>query len=241
MPRTGMNPGRGKTSDFVLERVTIAVLTYVPNDVGYFKDRFDVMRACLESIQKNTNVPFNLMVFDNGSEDRVVEYLRKQHQAGNIDFLTFSGQNIGKINALRMMFHAAPGEIIAYCDDDVFFLPGWLERHLEVIDVYPDVGAVTGTYIKSHMKMSVESTIKFAGRPDVKMEKGNLVSREIERHYIENMGRTWEKYQKEIENVEDVRITFKGVQTFASAGHHQFVAVKERILKALPVSWSHNL
>ena len=89
--------------------------------------------------------------------------------------------------------------------------------------------------------MSVKSTMKFAKKRDVKMEHGNLISKELERHYIENMGRTWEKYQQEIEGVEDVRLTFKDVQTFVSAGHHQFVAVKERILKALPAAWSSNL
>ncbi len=241
MPRVGMNPGRGKMSDFIPARVTAAILTYVPNDVGYFKDRFDVMRVCIESILKNTQVPFDLMVFDNGSNAEVEDYLLKQHNAGNIDFLILSGKNIGKISALQIMFKAAPGEIIAYCDDDVFFLPGWLKRHLEVIDTYPDVGAVSGMYIKPHMKEGIETTIQFASRKDVKMEKGNLVDKNLEIHYIENMGRTWEKYQKEIDGLEDVRITFKGIETYVSAGHYQFVAVKDRILKALPGKWKSNL
>jgi len=236
-----MNPGRGKMSDFIPARVTTAVLTYVPNNIGYFKDRFDVMRVCIESILKNTKEHFDLMVFDNGSSDEVIDYLRTQHNAGNIDFLLLSRKNIGKISALKIMCKAAPGEIIAYCDDDVFFLPGWLKRHLEVIDTYPDVGVVTGMYIKPHMKEGVETTMRFAARRDVKMEKGNLVDKDLELHYIANMGRTWEQYQKETNGLEDVRITYKGIQTYASAGHYQFVAVKDRILKALPDKWKNNL
>jgi len=236
-----MNPGRGKMSDYIPARVTAAILTYVPNDVGYFKDRFDVMRVCIESILKNTQEPFDLMVFDNGSSAEVVDYLSKQRDAGNIDLLMLSGKNIGKIGALQIMFKAAPGEIIAYCDDDVFFLPGWLKRHLEVIDTYPDVGAVTGMYIKPHMKEGVETTMRFAARQDVEMEKGNLVDKNLEIHYIANMGRTWEQYQKEINGLEDVRITYKGIKTYASAGHYQFVAVKDRILKAMPNKWKSNL
>jgi len=236
-----MNPGRGKMSDYIPARVTAAILTYVPNDVGYFKDRFDVMRVCIESILKNTQEPFDLMVFDNGSSAKVVDYLRKQRDVGNIDLLMLSGTNIGKISALQIIFKAAPGEIIAYCDDDVFFLPGWLKRHLEVIDTYPDVGAVTGMYIKPHMKEGVETTMRFAARQDVEMEKGNLVDKNLEIHYIANMGRTWEQYQKEINGLEDVRITYKGVKTYASAGHYQFVAVKDRILKAMPDKWKSNL
>ena len=241
MPRVGMNPGRGKVSDFTPARVTVVVLTYVPNDIGYFKDRFDVMRVCIESILKNTQAPFDLMVFDNGSTNKVVDYLRKQRDTGNIDFLVLSRQNIGKIGALQIMFKAAPGEIIAYCDDDVFFLPGWLNRHLEVINNYPDVGVVSGMYIKPHMKEGSKSTMQFASRPDVKMEKGDLVDKDLELHYISNMGRTWEQYQKEIQGLEDVCITYKGIQTYVSAGHYQFVAVKDRILKALPDKWKSNL
>jgi len=124
LPRVGMNPGRGKMSDFVPARVTVAVLTYVPNDIGYFKDRFDVMRVCIESILKHTQEPYDLMIFDNGSSDKVIDYLREQHNAGNIDFLLLSSKNIGKIGALQIMYKAAPGKIIAYCEDDVFFLPG---------------------------------------------------------------------------------------------------------------------
>ena len=241
MPRVGMNPGRGKMSDYIPARVTAAILTYVPNDVGYFKDRFDVMRVCLESILKNTQEPFDLMVFDNGSSAKVVDYLSKQRNVGNIDLLMLSSKNIGKISALQIMFKAAPGEIIAYCDDDVFFLPGWLKRHLEVIDTYPDVGVVTGMYIKPHMKEGVETTMRFAARQDVEMEKGNLVDKNLEIHYITNMGRTWEQYQKETNGLEDVRITYKGIKTYASAGHYQFVAVKDRILKAMPDKWKSNL
>lgn len=236
-----MNPGRGKKSQYQPARVTAAVLTFIPNDVGYFKDRFDVMRVCIESLVKNTHVPFDLMVLDNGSSPQVIDYLRQQHANGNIDFLILSEQNIGKVNALQMMFRSAPGEIIAYCDDDVFFMPGWLERHLEVIDTYPDVGVVTGMYIKSHMKEGIRSTMRFADRGDVTVEKGNLISRDLEQHYIENMGRTWKKYDQEVAGLEDVRMTYEGIQTFASAGHYQFAAVKDRIIKALPQTWSSNL
>ncbi len=241
MPRIGMNPGRGKKSDFQPARVTAAVLTFLPNDIGYFADRFDVMRVCIESLLKNTHVPFDLMVFDNGSNEKVVDYLRQLRDSGDIDFLFLSRQNIGKVNALKMMFNSAPGEVIAYCDDDVFFLPGWLDRHLAVLDTYPDVGAVTGMYIKSHMREGIASTLRFAERDDVVVEKGDLISREIEQHYIENMGRTWEKYQEEIAGFEDVRMTYQGIQTFASAGHYQFVAIKDRIIQALPAAWSMNL
>jgi len=241
LPRIGMNPGRGKKSDYSPARVTIAVLTFIPNPVGYFQNRLDVTMGCLESIFVNTTVPYDLIVFDNGSNRETVSALQALKDAGKIDFLILSGQNIGKIGALQVMLKAAPGEVIAYCDDDVFMLPGWLERHLEVIDTYPNVGAVTGMYIKPHMKEGISSTLQFAQTPGVKMERGTFVEKELEQHYIDQTGRTREKYQEEITGLEDVRLTYKGVQTFVSAGHYQFTAPKEAILRALPEKWTGNL
>ena len=236
-----MNPSRGKNSDFKPARVTVAVLTYVPHQAGYFKDRFDVLRACLESILLHTSEPYDLMVFDNGSSKQVVNYLTLLYEQKKIDFLTLSSQNIGKIGALQFISRCAPGEVIAYSDDDVFFLPGWLERHLEVLDTYPKVGLVTGFYIKSHMDESISATMKFAQQDEVKAEKGDLIDEAITLHYLEQMGRTMEQYQKELEGLEDVRLTYKGIKTYVSAGHHQFVCFRDTLRSALPQEWTPNL
>lgn len=236
-----MNPGRGKKSDYKPARVTVAVLTYLPNSVGYFKNRLEVTKTCLQSIIHHTSSPYDLMVFDNGSRPELVEYLRNLKDKGSIDFLILSRQNIGKIGALQIMFKAAPGEVIAYCDDDVFYLPGWLERHLQVLDTFPNVGIVSGMYIKPHMKEGVESTLNFARSKGVEYKQGNLVDPALEQHYMDQMGRTEEKYRKEVTGLEDVLITYKGVQVFASAGHYQLTSRKEVILQALPKTWSGNL
>jgi cellulose synthase/poly-beta-1,6-N-acetylglucosamine synthase-like glycosyltransferase len=121
-----MNPSRGKQSDYTPARVTVAVLTYVPNSLGYFENRLEVTKTCLQSIIKNTSGPYDLMVFDNASRPELVDYLRQLKDEGAIDFLMLSKQNIGKLGALQIMLRAAPGEVIAYSDDDVFYLPaGW--------------------------------------------------------------------------------------------------------------------
>lgn len=236
-----MNPSRGKKSDYTPARVTVAVLTYVPNSLGYFENRLEVTKTCLQSIIHNTSLPCDLMVFDNASRPELVDYLRQLKDEGAIDFLMLSQRNIGKIGALQLMFKAAPGEVIAYCDDDVFYLPGWLERSLEVLDTYPNAGVVSGMYIKSHMKEGVASTLKFAQSKGVQVQKGSLVDPELERHYMEQMGRTPEKYKEETAGLEDVLITYKGMQVWASAGHYQFVCKKSAILEALPKTWSSNL
>jgi glycosyltransferase involved in cell wall biosynthesis len=234
MPRIGMNPMRGQKIDRSPARITLAVLTYLPQEIGYFEHRFDVTRLCIESLIANTPQPYDLMVFDNGSCPLMKDYLVDLFNAEKIQHLVLARHNVGKLNALQSIFKTAPGEIVAYTDDDVFFLPGWLEEHLKILENYPDVGLMTGFYIRSHMRYATKSLEQFAERDDVQVEQGNLVPVEVEEHYAENMGRTWDQYQVEVEGLQDIRFDYKSLPALASAGHHQFVAYREVVLKALP-------
>jgi len=241
MPRTGINPSRGRKTDYAPARVTLAVLTYLPDTVAYYENRFDVTRLCLDSLIANTPEPYDLLVFDNGSSKQLVDYLRSLRDSGEIDYLLLSGRNIGKIGALQMIARFAPGEIVGYTDDDVFFLPGWLENHLKIIDTYPGVGMVTGFYIRSQTRYGNETALRFAGQPDVAVERGLLIPQDWEQHYCDNMGRTPEKYSEEIAGLQDVALNYKGVETLVSAGHHQFVTPRKVLMEALPQGWTGNL
>jgi glycosyltransferase involved in cell wall biosynthesis len=245
MPRYGMNPSRGKVLDFKPARTTVAVLVYAPNAMGYFQERFDVTRLTIESILKNTHEPFDLLVFDNGSCDEMVNYLQSRYNAGEIDYLILSKKNIGKLNALNMIFRTAPGEIVAYSDDDVFHLPGWLKEHLKIIDTYPNVGAVTGFYIRQRVAMSSESTLKFVNQPGIETHRGLLMPRKWEEEYIVNSGRTWERYQSEVEGIEDIIVSYRGLEAWVSAHHFQMVCPKAVVLDVLvdmlPEGWSDQL
>ena len=88
-------------------------------------------------------------------------------------------------------------------------------------------------YIKPHMKEGISATLKFAQSKGVKVERGALIEKDLEQHYIDQTGRTIEKYKEEIAGLEDVRLTYKGVQTFVSAGHYQFAAPKAAILAGI--------
>jgi len=245
MPRIGYNPSRGQALDFSPARTTVAVLVYAPHQAGYFQNRLDVTRLTIESILVNTEKPFDLMVFDNGSCPEMVDYLQSLHDNGSVDYLILSKRNIGKLNALNIIFHIAPGEIVAYTDDDVFHLPGWLPAHLEVIDTYPNVGAVTGFYIRQRVAMSSESTLSFADQPDVETQRGFLMPRKWEEEYIINSGRTWEVYGAEVEGVEDIIVNFRGLEAWVSAHHFQMVCpkaiVQEVLGEMLPEGWSDQV
>ena len=245
MPRIGMNPSRGKSLDYQPARTTVAVLTYAPHKAGYFEHRLEITRLTIESILRNTHEPFDLLVFDNGSCEEMVITLQSLYQQGAIDYLFLSKRNIGKLNALRFIFDAAPGEIVAFTDDDNFHLPGWLKAHLEIIDQFPNVGAVTGFYVRQRVAISSESTLAFADRPDVETQRGLLMPQKWEEEYVNNTGRTWERYAEEVAGIEDVLVKYNGIEAWVSAHHFQMVCpkkvVREILYEMLPDGWSDQL
>ncbi|MDT8381275.1 MAG: glycosyltransferase family A protein [Brevefilum sp.] len=245
MPRIGMNPSRGVSLDFEPARTTVAVLVYAPHQAGYFENRMDVTKMTLKSILTNTEEPFDLLVFDNGSSPEMVEYLQGLYKNGSIDYLHLSKSNIGKLNALNIIYNIAPGEIVAYCDDDVFHLPGWLGKHLEIIDTFPNVGAVTGFYIRERVALSSESTLAFANQPDVEAVRGLLMPRKWEEEYLINTGRTWERYESEVAGIEDVIVKYRGLEAWVSAHHFQMVTPKkvmqEILSEMLPEGWTDRV
>lgn len=249
MARLGTNPSRGKTLDFTPPRVSVAVLVYEPSQAGYFQHRLDVTRLTINSILKNTEKPYELIVFDNGSCNEMVEHLKALQANGDIDTLILSKQNIGKLNALWRIAQLAQGQVIAYTDDDVYHLPGWLPRHLEILDKYPQVGAVTGFYIKQRVAMSSDATLKWVREQELAhnlvVERGQLIPKKWEDEYMDNSGRSLERYQGEIEKLEDVVVDLNGVKAWVSAHHFQVLSPKkvliELLSEMLDEGWSNQL
>ena len=241
MPRIGINPARGKLSDYRPSRVTLAMLTHIPDQSGYFAKRFEVMRLSLESMIANSPAGTDVLVFDNGSCKEVVDYLRAMRDAGKVQYLLLSSRNVGKIGAFQILFRAAPGEIVAYSDDDILFLPGWLDESLKIMDGFPKVGMVSGYYLRTQMRHATDSTLRYIEGSDVAVERGSLITREWELHYIENYGRTAEQYEEYVAGIDDIMIARNGARAFVSATHMQFLIPKRVILDALPREWGGQL
>ena len=249
MARIGMNPSRSQKVDFERPRVTVAVLVYAPHQAGYFQHRLDVTRLTLESILANTAQPYELLVFDNGSSQEMVSFLQGLYAQGKINTLLLSDKNIGKLNALWRIANCAQGQIIAYTDDDVYHLPGWLPEHLKVMETFPNVGAVTGFYIKQRVAMSSDQTLAWAARLEAQnpsaVQRGNLIPRKWEEEYMINAGRDEQRYQSEIAGIQDVIVTLGGVRAWVSAHHFQVMTPKAVLLQVLesmlPEGWSDQL
>jgi glycosyltransferase involved in cell wall biosynthesis len=242
MGRIGINPARGRTSQFTPARVTLAVLTYIPHLQGYFEGRMDALKLCLGSILKHTDVAYDLLVFDNGSCDEVQAYLGSLQTEGSIQFLIRASENVGKLAALRLIAGFGPGEVIAYTDDDAFFLPGWLGAHLAVLDTFPNVGMVSGSPWRTLFDHGIHSNLRLAETdPEVRIAYGQTIPDEWEIDYALSLGRDVQAHLEMIHGLQDIVIERHGLKAFAAASHNQFVVPKEVLARFTHGAWSDRL
>ena len=234
--RIGQNPAKFVGDVHKPERITVAVLTYIPFLSGYFATYLDVIKACLSSIWEHTERPYDLMVFDNGSCKQLVDYLLEAQDQGRIQYLMLSKENMGKGGAWNHIFASAPGEIIAYSDSDALFYPGWLTSALEILEHYPRAGMVTSRPFRTREHL-MTSTIEWSEQSsDVKLERGSYIPWATFREFDMSLGQEEADVRARFEETEDYRVTYNGMVAHIGASHWQFVAKKNVLQQFLPFS-----
>ena len=230
--RKGQNPAKFVKDVPRPERITAALLNYIPFLSGFYAETLDVLKVSLESMRRDAGLPFDLMVFDNGSCPEVRDFLMKEKDAGRIQYLILSEKNVGKGGAWNVMLAGAPGEIIAYTDSDVLFSPKWLSRSVEILETFPNVGMVTARPFRTPPEF-LESTIKWA-RENATLEEGQFIPWETFLEFNLSLGQTEEENRKVYAETKDRRIRYKGVTAMAGASHWQFTAYKSILQQFLP-------
>jgi glycosyltransferase involved in cell wall biosynthesis len=230
--RKGQNPAKFVKDVARPERITVALLNYIPFLSGFYAETLDVLKVSLESMRKDAGLPFDLLVFDNGSCEEVREYLVNEKEEGRIQYLILSEKNMGKGGAWNVMLTGAPGEIIAYTDADVLFSPNWLSRSVEILETFPNVGMVTARPFRTPPEF-YETTLSWA-RSNATLDEGQFIPWETFLEFNLSLGQTEEENQKVYAETKDWRIQYKGVTALAGASHWQFTAYKSTLQQFLP-------
>ncbi len=230
--RLGQNPAKSLKNVSRPQRITAAVLNYIPFLGGFYAEALDVLRACLLSLRNAAGLPFDLMVFDNGSCTEARDFLIREKDAGHIQYLILSEKNVGKGGAWNVILAGAPGDVIAYSDSDVLFSPGWLSRSVEILEKFPNVGMVTARPFRTAPDL-LQGTLQWA-RAHARIEEGQLIPWETFLEFNLSLGQTEAENRKVYAETRDWRIEYEGVTAFAGASHWQFTAYKSRLHQFLP-------
>jgi glycosyltransferase involved in cell wall biosynthesis len=232
--RKGQNPAKFVKDVARPERITVALLNYIPFLSGFYAETLDVLKVCLQSLRTDAGLPFDLMVFDNGSCAEARDFLLAEKEAGGIQYLVLSEKNVGKGGAWNVMLPGAPGEIIAYTDSDVLFSPGWLKRSVEILETFPNVGMVTARPFRTPPEF-YSRTLEWARSAHcLDEELRQFIPWEAFLEFNLSLGQTEEENRKVYAETRDWVMRCNGVTALAGASHWQFTAYKSVLQQFLP-------
>jgi glycosyltransferase involved in cell wall biosynthesis len=237
--RKGQNPAKFVKDVAKPERITGAMLTYIPFLSGFYEETLDVLKVSLDSMLKDAGLPFDLLVFDNGSCPEARDYLIREKEEGRIQYLILSEKNVGKGGAWNVILTGAPGEIIVYADSDVLFSPNWLARSVEILETYPNVGMVTARPFRTPPEF-YSATLDWA-RQNATLEDGQFIPWETFLEFNLSLGQTEEENEKIYAETKDWKLTYNGVTAMAGASHWQFTAYKSMLQQFLPFDMSRPM
>jgi len=111
----------------------VSIIIAVWNQLGYTK-------LTIDSILKNTNSPFELVIVDNGSRPDVKAYFDSLKDKADIAYIR-NETNLGPIRAINQGIKAARYDFVMVIHNDVIvFENGWLQKIVSVMKNDPRIG-----------------------------------------------------------------------------------------------------
>jgi GT2 family glycosyltransferase len=101
----------------------------------------EITRDCLTALKRNTTVPHEVIVVDNGSQAKTRELLQTSK---HIDKLIRNEENTGFVNAVNRGWDESTGDFLMTINNDTIPGPGWLEPLIAMAS-HPTVG-LTGKF-----------------------------------------------------------------------------------------------
>lgn len=105
---------------------------------GEPKSRSDLLRKCLDSLQKNTDYPAEVIVIDNGGNPDDSDYLLTKVREGVINTYVRNKNNMHFGWAWNQGFKLATSNTICFTCNDIFFKPNWLSATMEAYKAEPN-------------------------------------------------------------------------------------------------------
>ncbi len=245
MPRAGRHPLKSQDYFDVAQlhkRLTVTTVVYIPMLSGYWQEGFSVLKLFFQSLRENTPEPYDLMVFDNGSCQEVQDYLLELRRKGQIQYLIFSEYNLRKFGALNYLLTTAPGEFVAYADSDVYFLPGWWENSLQVLETFPEVGKVTALPIlMDSSSPAFERVFHFAfesarQNATIDIQTGALIPEEYVNAHRVSLGENPGDYLRTFTQRQEIALQRGNSRVLLSGADFQFTIRRAALQKILPLN-----
>jgi GT2 family glycosyltransferase len=100
-------------------------------------DNLEFTQRFVESVRQHTDVSYELIIVDNGSQWEAAHYA-----AAAADTAIMNQVNLGFARGMNQGLYAARGEFVAFCNNDTVVPEGWAGKLLETAASHPDAAIV---------------------------------------------------------------------------------------------------
>jgi hypothetical protein len=156
--RIGYNPNKDKLLPKSDYNHQVIIPVYIPNQEGYFKDSFQILQYCLESLFKTSHSKTYFTIVNNGSCLEIINYLN-QLKVDNKIHEVIHTTAIGKLNAILKGLSGHQFPLITITDADVLFLKNWQKATYDIFENFPKAGAICAAPSSKVLKQSSSNLI----------------------------------------------------------------------------------
>lgn len=115
-------------------KISIALCTY--NGEKYLEEQ-------LRSLLNQTRFPDEIVISDDGSKDSTLSIIERMQSETDIPLRIHKhDENLGVFKNFPFAISACSGDIVFTCDQDDYWLPEKLEKHMEIHERYPETELV---------------------------------------------------------------------------------------------------
>ena len=127
---------------YVIEPIHVKKVTALTSILILTHNQIEHTRLCLQSIERNTPEPHELIVVDNGSTDGTLDLLRDWQKTHDNLYVISNLNNRGFSAGNNQALSIAHGEYIVFLNNDTILPAGWLGRMISVTDREPETRLV---------------------------------------------------------------------------------------------------
>ena len=127
-------------------------------------NRKDDLENNINSLYEHTNLPFEVVIWDNASDPETIEYLKRiegttKEDGNGLIRVLYSDHNLGCSGGRREAVKQTKGNWIYTSDNDMTYTPNWLESIIDRVEQDPNIGAANSKIVYPNGKIQVNGGI----------------------------------------------------------------------------------
>jgi GT2 family glycosyltransferase len=111
-------------------------------------NRLDYTKLALASVLADPAEEFSLTIWDNGSTDGTVGYLKNEVSDPRIAEIIFSRENVGQTAAVNEIWGRSKADLLGKLDNDCIVTPGWTRILAQAHADIPELGVVACWHLR---------------------------------------------------------------------------------------------